>query len=166
MHTPRPKYHVTLPSWSEKQINSNTFSKIGMRRYLARRETQFNKPNFPPNRRISKNISKCHCPKIVSVLFASNHSRIKLHKFSSKITSHFEQYSDINQITLNENNKSSIHQLLMPREPASTPPSSSPAINQRLNSARSTRTANLFPFTNPTFPALSSNINTPLTTRP
>ena len=130
MHTARPKYHVTLPSRSEKQFDSNTFSKIGMRRYLARRETQSNKPNFPPIRRISKSISKCQCPKIVSVLFASNHSRIRLHKFSSKITSHFEQYSDINQITLNENNMPSKKRITRVQFTNSSCPANHPRLLQ------------------------------------
>ena len=54
-------------------------------KYLARRETQFNKPYFTPNRRHPGKISKSHYPKIASVLFASNHSQIQLHKSSPKL---------------------------------------------------------------------------------
>ena len=53
-----------------------------------------------------------------------------------------------------------------PANPSSTPLTSSCATNQPQSFPCATPTANLTPNTTPTFPALSSNISTPLTLSP
>ena len=114
-------------------------------KFYARRDTQFDEPNFPTIMRHFENISRSHYQKIESVLFASNHYRIRSHKSSSTLASHFEKYSDVNHITSNKNNMPSKKRFARVRftdssrlaNPPSTSPSSTRATKQPLNSQNS-----------------------------
>ena len=66
--------------------------------------TKFIKPNFPPIRRHSTNISKHHCPKIASALFASNYPENQLPRPPPNNFSNFKRNLDVNHINKNKYN--------------------------------------------------------------
>ena len=156
-------------------------------RYLAERETQFTKSNFPPIRQHSTNKSKSHNPKLASVLFALNHSANHLTSSPSTKFSKLNHKVDINHINTTTYKMSSKKRITRVRFndasqsaiSLSTSVTSFRAANQATNSANATRAANqqltppnairaanpLF-ISTPTSPALSSNISTPLTPSP
>ena len=70
-------------------------------RYLTKRETQLNKPNFLPIKRHSTNNSKFHHPKLASVLFHLIHCENRLTGSPSINFSKLNHKLDINHIIKN-----------------------------------------------------------------
>ena len=205
---PAPRNHVTNTSCSSNnskyayrasEITINTsiaqrnkthckqLFQNGNEKYLAKRDSQFTQPNFPPIRRHFTNVPKSHYPKIASVLFASNYPENKLPNSPSNNFTKFKRNLDINhmnKIKYNIPSKKRITRIRFTdpsrtKNPTSTyatssryadqPPNSvgaTCAANQPSNSPSATRAANPTLISTPTSTALSSNISIPLTTSP
>ena len=153
-------------------------------RYLAKREPQLTKSNFPPIKQHSTNNSKSHSPKLASVHFALNHSANQLTNSPSNKFSKLKQKDHINTTTNKILSKKRItrdrfNAASQSANSPSTSATSSRAANQAANFPHATRAANqssTLPnatgaanpllISAPTSPALSSNLSAPLTASP
>ena len=155
--------------------------------YLAKREIQFNKPNFQPIKHHSTNSSKSQNPKLASVLFALNHSENQLISFPSNNLSklnHKVNINHINRTTYKMPSKKRITRVRFNDAPqsanspstlaassraanqATNPTNATRAANQPSTPPNATRAANSRLISSPTSPALSLNLSAPLTPSP
>ena len=133
MHIPRHKCQLTPLAKRNTTQCEQSFQNRNQK-YLARRETQFNKSSFPPIRRHSNKISKTRYTKIASVLFASNNYEIRLPNSPSNNCSQIKRNSDINYINKNKYNmpsKKRITRVCFSDSSSTTNPTPTPSTSSR-----------------------------------